>query len=263
MHDIVRPSAPAYSSAIGVTVRRARLTFDGAAVFDGLDFSLEGGRWTCLLGPSGVGKTTLLRLIAGLVDPEPPTEVTAEDGRPLAGRVAYMAQQDLLLPWLGALDNVLVGSRLRGEKIGPALTGRARELLDKVGLGDRLRARPAELSGGRRQRVALARTLMEDRPIVLMDEPFSALDAITRLRLQEMAAEMLAGRTVLLVTHSPSEAVRLGHRLYVLSGQPARPEGPLVPRGAPPRDPADPAVLALEADLLRELTRSLPLAEAS
>jgi putative hydroxymethylpyrimidine transport system ATP-binding protein len=114
-----------------------------------------------------------------------------------------------------------------------------------------------------RQRVALARTLMEDRPVILMDEPFSALDAITRYRLQDLAALMLAGRTVLLVTHSPSEAVRLGHRLWVLSGQPAQPQGPLTPRGRPPRDPADPAVLAMEAELLRELTRSAPLQEAS
>jgi putative hydroxymethylpyrimidine transport system ATP-binding protein len=253
MHDIVRSSASATPPAVGVSIRQARLTFDGAAVFDGLDFSLPAGRWTCLLGPSGVGKTTLLRLIAGLSVPESPTEVVAEDGRPLAGRVAYMAQQDLLLPWLGALDNVMVGSRLRGEKIGPALTDRARELLDKVGLGDRLRARPAELSGGMRQRVALARTLMEDRPVVLMDEPFSALDAITRLRLQEVAARLLAGRTVLLVTHDPLEALRLGHGIHVMSGQPALIGPAIAPAGPPPRPPDDPALLASQADLLRLL----------
>jgi putative hydroxymethylpyrimidine transport system ATP-binding protein len=245
MHDIVRPSASATPPAVGVSIRQARLTFDGAAVFDGLDFSLPAGRWTCLLGPSGVGKTTLLRLIAGLAVPESPTEVLAEDGRPLAGRVAYMAQQDLLLPWLGALDNVLVGSRLRGEKIDPTLTGRARELLDKVGLGDRLRARPAELSGGMRQRVALARTLME--------EPFSALDAITRLRLQELAARLLAGRTVLLVTHDPLEALRLGHGIHVMSGQPAAIGPAIAPSGPPPRPPDDPVLLAGQADLLRLL----------
>jgi putative hydroxymethylpyrimidine transport system ATP-binding protein len=254
MHDIVRPSASAPLSNIGVVIRQARLTFDGAAVFDGLDFSLAGGQWTCLLGPSGVGKTTLLRLIAGLAAPEPPTEVTAEDGHPLTGRVAYMAQQDLLLQWLSALDNVLVGARLRGEKIGPALTARARELLNKVGLGDRLRAKPAELSGGMRQRVALARTLMEDRPIVLMDEPFSALDAITRLRLQEVAARLLAGRTVLLVTHDPLEALRLGHGIHVMSGQPAEIGPAIMPSGPPPRAPDDPALLARQAELLRRLT---------
>ncbi len=253
MHDIVRPSASTYPPNIGVIIRQARLTFDGAAVFDGLDFTLNGGRWTCLLGPSGVGKTTLLRLIAGLAAPEPPTEMTAEDGHPLIGRVAYMAQQDLLLPWLSALDNVLVGARLRGETIGPALTARARELLDKVGLGDRLSAKPAELSGGMRQRVALARTLMEDRPIVLMDEPFSALDAITRLRLQEVAARLLAGRTVLLVTHDPLEALRLGHGIHVMSGQPAEIGPAIMPSGPPPRAPDDPALLARQAELLRRL----------
>jgi putative hydroxymethylpyrimidine transport system ATP-binding protein len=249
------------TAAPEVRVGVPRLELDGWLLFENLRFRLEAGMWTCLLGPSGVGKTTLLRLIAGLL----PGALVSADGGPLAGRIALMAQQDLLLPWLGALDNVLLGYRLRGVSRAELkrLRERGRELLDRVGLGGREGDLPATLSGGMRQRVALARTLMEDRPVVLMDEPFSALDAITRFRLQDLAAEMLAGRTVLLVTHSPSEAVRLGHRLYVLSGQPARPEGPLVPRGAPPRDPADPAVLALEAELLRELTRSLPLAEAS
>jgi ABC-type nitrate/sulfonate/bicarbonate transport system ATPase subunit len=224
MHDIVRPSASATPPAVGVSIRQARLTFDGAAVFDGLDFSLPAGRWTCLLGPSGVGKTTLLRLIAGLAVPESPTEVLAEDGRPLAGRVAYMAQQDLLLPWLGALDNVLVGSRLRGEKIDPTLTGRARELLDKVGLGDRLRARPAELSGGMRQRVALARTLVNDPEVLLLDEPFAALDFQTKLLIEGDMVKLVRGqhRAALLITHDIEEAVSISDRVIVLTRRPCR-----------------------------------------
>jgi putative hydroxymethylpyrimidine transport system ATP-binding protein len=147
-----------------------------------------------------------------------------------------MAQQDLLLPWLSARDNVLIGRRLRGERVGPAARGRAEELLVRVGLRSAVTARPAALSGGMRQRVALARTLMEDRPVVLMDEPFAGLDAITRYELQALAAELLAERTVLLVTHDPLEALRLGHRLLVLAGRPARLDaGVAPPPGPPPR----------------------------
>ena len=129
-------------------------------------------------------------------------------------------------------------------------------MLVRVGLEGREGDRPARLSGGMRQRVALARTLMEDRPIVLMDEPFSALDAITRYQLQALAAELLAGRTVLLVTHDPLEALRLGHRVQVMAGAPARLGEALEPAGAPPRDVADPALLNLQADLLERLSRA-------
>jgi putative hydroxymethylpyrimidine transport system ATP-binding protein len=125
-----------------------------------------------------------------------------------------------------------------------------------VGLAGQGNARPAQLSGGMRQRVALARTLMEDRPIVLMDEPFSALDAITRYRLQELAAELLAERTALLVTHDPLEALRLGHAVYVISGEPARLGPVTVPLGAPPRDPTAARLLRLQAELIRELAGS-------
>ncbi|NYZ12057.1 ABC transporter ATP-binding protein [Azospirillum sp. RWY-5-1] len=222
-------------------------------LFENLSLELPAGTVTALLGPSGVGKTTLLRMLAGLAVPEPPTRLTAHDGRPLAGRVAYMAQQDLLLPWLTALDNVTLGARLRGEPRNGAVVGRAAELLRRVGLGDRAGARPAALSGGERQRVALARTLMEDRPLVLMDEPFSALDAITRLRLQDLAAGLLAGRTVLLVTHDPLEALRIADRVLVMTGRPATIGAPLALSGDTPRAPDDPAVLALQGELLRRL----------
>ena len=104
-----------------------------------------------------------------------------------------------------------------------------------------------------RQRAALVRTLIEDRPVVLMDEPFSAVDAITRFELQALAARLLAGRTVLLVTHDPLEALRLGHRIHVMYGRPARLDTAAVPAGAPPRDLADPALLALQGELLARL----------
>jgi putative hydroxymethylpyrimidine transport system ATP-binding protein len=243
------------TSAPSIHLRAASLGYAGAALFDALDLILPGGQITCLLGPSGVGKTSLLRLIAGLA-PDATGQAVDGHGRPLSGQIAYLAQQDLLLPWLSALDNVTLGSRLRGETTRPAAADRARALLARVGLAGREDDRPAKLSGGMRQRVALARTLMEDRPIVLMDEPFSSLDAITRYDLQALAAECLAGRTVLLVTHDPLEALRLGHQILIMAGVPARLEPALVPAGCPPRDPVDDGLLALQAELLKRLSRA-------
>ena len=229
-----------------VRVEGARFGFEGALLFDGLELALERGRWTCLLGPSGVGKSSLLRVIAGL------ERLESGNLSVLGGAsVAYMAQQDLLMPWLSAIDNVSLGARLRGEKPDRA---RALALLERVGLGAETDALPRTLSGGMRQRVALARTLMEDRPIVLMDEPFSALDAITRMRLQELASGLLAGRTVLLVTHDPLEALRLGERIYVMAGRPASLQLAAAPDGPPPRKPGDRSLQALHAELLEQLT---------
>ena len=255
-HDRDHPKGRAPSPR--VQVRSAGLAFEGRALFDGLDLDLAEGRTTCLLGPSGVGKTSLLRLIAGLAQGAGGAVGDAE-GRPVAGRVAYMAQQDLLLPWASVLANVTLGARLRGEARDAALESRARELLGQVRLAENPAERPASLSGGMRQRVALARTLMEDRPIVLMDEPFSALDAITRMELQTLAAGLLEGRTVLLVTHDPLEALRLAHRVHVMAGRPARLDEALEPPGPPPRDPSNPAVLKLQGELLKRLVEARSL----
>ena len=247
-------SASARSSAAppapSVEIVNAIIEYQGRVLFAGLDVTLEAGRTTCLLGPSGIGKTTLLRLIAGLGPRIPAGRVRAGDGRPLAGRTAYMDQGDLLLPWLSALDNVALGSRLRGDTTD---TDRAHALLERVGLADHGDDRPATLSAGMRQRVALARTLMEDRPVVLMDEPFSALDALTRMDLQDLAAELLRERTVVLVTHDPVEALRLGHRLLLMTGRPATLSDSTVPLGAPPRDPTASDVGLMHRDLLRRL----------
>jgi putative hydroxymethylpyrimidine transport system ATP-binding protein len=239
-------------AAPSLHIHAAGLAFEGHILFEQVDLDLPGGSTTCLLGPSGVGKTSLLRLIAGLAHGAR-GRVADDRGQSVEGRIAYMAQQDLLLPWCSVLDNLLLGARLRGESTGGAVEARARELLARVRLAKSAAARPAQLSGGMRQRAALARTLMERRPIVLMDEPFSALDAITRYEIQDLAAQLLAGRTVLLVTHDPLEALRLGHRVQIMAGPPATLGSALEPPGDPPRDPGDPALLKLQSELLKRL----------
>jgi putative hydroxymethylpyrimidine transport system ATP-binding protein len=236
-------------AAPGITIDQLRLRFGGDLLFDGLSLDLPGGRLTALLGASGVGKTSLLRVLAGLTAPAG-GRIGASDGAGLRGRVAYMGQQDFLFPWLSALGNVMLGARLRGQR---ADRDRARQLLAEVGLAGREAARPAALSGGMRQRVALARTLYEDRPVVLMDEPFSALDAITRARMQTMAAGLLRGRTVLLITHDPMEACRLADQVLVMAGMPARLSAPLGMTGSSPRAVDDPQVLNAQGALLRRL----------
>jgi len=183
--------------------------FEGRWLFKDIELHLKPEGWTCLLGPSGVGKTTLLRLFAGLeTHGEFQGEVELVDAH-----VAYMAQSDLLMPWLDVTGNVTLGERLRGKT--PDLP-RAQDLIARVGLADHAHKYPSELSGGMRQRAALARTLMEDCHLVCLDEPFSALDARTRAEMQELAFELLEARTVLLVTHDPAEAARLGDRIAIL-----------------------------------------------
>jgi putative hydroxymethylpyrimidine transport system ATP-binding protein len=185
-------------------------------IFKAACLDIPAGAWTCLLGRSGVGKTTILKLIAGLDEHITFTgDMSSSDGKPLAGRIALMSQTDNLLPWLSVRGNIMLGSRMRQEH---SQSEQADALIERVGLTEFSDRKPYTLSGGMRQRVALARTLMEDRPIMLLDEPFSALDAGLRAEMQELAAELFTGKTVLLITHDPAEAARMGDRLYLMTG---------------------------------------------
>ncbi|MFY0597103.1 MAG: ABC transporter ATP-binding protein [Cognatishimia sp.] len=217
-------------------------------IFEALDLHVAAGQWTCLLGSSGVGKSTVLKLFAGLAEHVSFTGDFGADGASLEGRIALMAQSDLLLPWLSVADNVALGARLRGERSESA---NVMTVLERVGLAEKAKSKPTELSGGQRQRVALARTLMEDRPVVLLDEPFSALDAKNRALMQELSAELLEDRTVLLVTHDPAEAARLGHIITVMTDRGIEPVSP--PQGPVPRAVDDENVLKVQAALLAQL----------
>ena len=218
-------------------------------LFQDLEFRLEPSCWTCLLGTSGIGKSTLLRLIAGLqTDGIFNGTVAADDALPIVDRIAYMAQSDLLFPWLSVERNIATGAMLRRQTVNQQ---RLDELLLQTGLAEHRHKKPGELSGGMRQRTALARTLMEDTPIVLLDEPFSALDTRTRADMQQLAATMLQDKTVLLVTHDAAEALRLGHHIYALSttGMAACD----IPAETPLRDMTSAAVIDAQRDLLLRL----------
>jgi len=192
----------------------------GASAVKALDqVSLEvaPGEFTCLIGASGCGKSTLLSLVAGLEEP------TAGEVSTQGGRVAFMFQEPALFPWLTAAGNVELALRARG--VGKAeRRQRTGELLETVHLGGFGGKRPHQLSGGMRQRVALARALAQDADVLLMDEPFGALDAMTRDVLHDELDRICADRrlTVLFVTHNVREAVRLGDRVVVLSSRPGR-----------------------------------------
>jgi len=233
-----------------IEVSDVSLTHSDKRLFDGLNLTLEAQRTTAIIGRSGVGKSSLLRLIAGLPPSPLSGSVRDSSGYALDGRIAYMGQQHLLLPWAGVRDNVLIGGRLRGETLD---IKRANALIDAVGLSEYSNALPYALSGGMRQRVALARTLMEDRPIILMDEPFSALDALSRHQLQELAAKLLGDRTVVLVTHDPLEAVRLSHVVYVMAGQPANLHEAATLSDETPRDITRDDIVVLQRKLLLDL----------
>lgn len=203
------------TTAPGILLKNVGLILDTHTVFTDLTLSLAAAQWHCILGRSGVGKSSLLRLLSGLQAPTTGT-VTTHDHGTLSEHVSHLSQDDGLLPWLNILDNVQLGPRLRGTRTHTSRE-RALDLLNRVGLGDWVSSLPERLSGGMRQRVALARTLLEGRSVVLMDEPFSRLDAITRQELQSLAFKLLEHRTVVLVTHDPLEALRLGHTVTVLN----------------------------------------------
>jgi putative hydroxymethylpyrimidine transport system ATP-binding protein len=231
---------------------RVSLSFNGTPLFDELSMRIDGGQCTCILGPSGCGKSTLLRLVSGTNSLDFTGSVRIGKEADTRSQTAWMGQKDLLLPWFSLLDNILLGAKLRKSE-SPTLRDKARSLLRQAGLAGSEDALPGSLSGGMRQRGALLRTLMEERSVLLMDEPFSALDALTRVKLQDLSGSMTRGATVLLVTHDPLEALRMGHTVVVLSGRPARVKSSITLGGTPPRQVDDPEIHRHYSNLLDQL----------
>jgi sulfonate transport system ATP-binding protein len=249
------------TTGAGLVLQSVGKSFGDRNILSEIDLEIPAGRFVSLIGPSGVGKSTLLRIVAGL---EPPTtgrvELQSCDGRP---DVRMMFQEDRLMPWRTVLRNVTLGLKRREHD--------ARRMLSAVGLAGREDDFPLVLSGGQRQRVALARALIHEPDLLLLDEPFGALDAITRATMQLLLEELLSRRprTVVLVTHDVEEALLLSDRVLLMSGGGiARDLAIEQPR---PRHRGDPKLAALKEDLLNGLltggsmrlpsVRSLPLKE--
>jgi NitT/TauT family transport system ATP-binding protein len=223
----------------GVTRR-----FGAITALEDVSLRVGEGEVVAIVGPSGCGKSTLLELVCGLQEPDAGSVASAP--------AVLMPQRDLLLPWMTALDNAALALRIAGHDDPRA---GARPLFERLGLGGFEGARPFELSGGMRQRVAFARTLLSGKPVLCLDEPFGALDALTRADLRDWLAETLARepRTVLLVTHDVEEAALLADRIVVLSPRPGRIVEELAIGTPRPRAITDETVLAARVGALGAL----------
>jgi NitT/TauT family transport system ATP-binding protein len=248
-----KPEAPARESLSldNVTRRYRRVT-----ALQGVDLSVRRDEVLAVVGPSGCGKSTLLELMAGLQEPDEGTVSAAGATEAAARRAAcaYMPQRDLLLPWRTALANAALALECQGVPRSEARR-RAVPLFERFGLAEFEHARPAELSGGMRQRVAFLRTLLPGRELLLLDEPFGALDSITRASMQRWLADALdqEPRTVLLVTHDVEEAVFLADRVAVLSPRPGRVVAEIEVDLERPRDVTSPEFGAVKRHALEAL----------
>lgn len=249
-----------------LSVRGVSKRFDAGdravTAIEDVSFDVPRGAFVSILGPSGCGKSTLFNIIAGLLSPsggDVLLEGASIVGR--AGQVGYMLQKDLLLPWRTIEDNITLGQTLRGVKKRKARTNAA-ALMDRCGLTGFEKKKPHQLSGGMRQRAALMRTLLTGKEVLLLDEPFGALDAITRLQLQMTLINIWQDmrKTILFVTHDVEEALLLSDEILVLTERPGRLRARLpvtLPRPRTPEMLSSPELMALKARLMQLLLREV------
>ena len=233
-------------------IQNLNLDFKGKKLFNNLNFDILENKSTALLGSSGVGKSTLLRCIADLENENITSgNIVLKEGT----NVAWLSQENSLYPWLSILDNVQLYHHLKGTKTKQTLQ-KAKKLLAQVNMSQHCDKKTYELSGGQKQRVALARTLMQDANLILMDEPFAALDAITKIQLQDLTCQLLKNKTVVLVTHDPQEAIKLANHIYILKNQPVIIEEVATLEGALPHQLSNEKLWNLQEELINKIKGS-------
>jgi len=252
-----------------LTARQLAFSYGDTPVFAGVDLTIARREIVCLIGASGCGKSTLLRLLAGLAEPSGGSLViNGEKAARNSARASVVFQSPALLPWLTVAENAGFGLDFacRPRESKAARTARIERVLALVGLTGHARKKPQALSGGMAQRVALARALARDPEIIYLDEPFSALDAVTRESMQDLLVELAHQQrsAALLVTHDIDEALRIGDRVLLLAryqdGEPARIAGQWRPDEKAPRQHRSPRLNAMREDILDSLSR--PVAAA-
>jgi len=241
-----------------ISLDNVSVAFGPEVIYDRLSFSVVDGEFLCILGPSGCGKSTLLRVVGDLLGVDTGTVMVADAPASESWQeIAYVFQSPRLLPWRNAEENVILGQQLRfgGKRSQAEMRAKARELLDLVGLGRDRHKSPAMLSGGERQRVSIARALAVDPRIILMDEPFSALDVHTRRRMRMEIIDIWkkTRKTIVFVTHEIDEALDLADRIVVLSAKPTRMLETVVLKSPRPRDPNSQEIQTARTSLKRLL----------
>ncbi len=248
------------SNSTLLDLRGVSKTFGTTTALSPMDLEIERGSFVSIVGPSGCGKSTLFNVLSGLLRPDGGTiTLEGKDVIGATGHVGYMLQKDLLVPWRTVLGNITLGARLKG-KVTPENREQATGFAEKYGLGEFLNHYPSALSGGMRQRVALMRTLATNHQLLLLDEPFGALDAQTRFEMQQWLLQVWRDteRTVLFITHDVDEAVFLSDRVLVMSPRPGRVVDDLrvdLPRPRTLDTLVSPAFTELKARVLHQLHR--------
>jgi putative hydroxymethylpyrimidine transport system ATP-binding protein len=233
-------------------IQNLNLDFKGKKLFNNLNFDILENTSSALLGTSGVGKSTLLKCIADLEKENITSgKIVLKEGT----NIAWLSQENSLYPWLSILDNVQLYHNLKGTKTKKTLE-KAKQLLSQVNMSKHCDKKTYELSGGQKQRVALARTLMQEANLILMDEPFSALDAITKIQLQDLTCDLLKDKTVVLVTHDPQEAIKLANHIYILKNQPVTIEEVATLQGTLPHQLSNETLWNLQEELIAKLKGS-------